>query len=199
VVKGSIVELLIILIGAALAVVAGRSALLTSRRFFVLSCCLVASQVGLMLTHWPYDAFFKAIPPFPSQPASSLFFRERSWDWQRLRTLCLDRLGPKPRLTIGHLGSGPYLNPPQIAHPWILSESQLWPLRRPRVEVIWLWRYEEGPLDWQKLTRSLDMYDVLLTTPNYFGNDADRDDLDAVHNAEFITRLSAAPRLRRPC
>jgi hypothetical protein len=108
--------------------------------------------------------------------------------------LCLDRLGPDRHLRIGHLGSGAYLNPPQIAHPWFLSESRSWPLRRPRIEVTWLWRYEDGPLDWQKLTESLDMYDVLLTTPSYVGNPADRDDLDAVHNAEFIAGLNADPR-----
>jgi hypothetical protein len=188
----------LILVGAVLAVLAGRSSLVSSRRYFLLSCCLVLSQVGLMLTGWPYDAFFGSRPGFLGLPASSMFRRERGWDWQPLRALCLDRLGRKPSLRIGHLGNGANLNPPQIAHPWVLFESNSWPLRQPRVEVTWLWRYEDGPLDWQKLNRSLDSYDVVLTTPNYVGDPRDRDDLDAVHNAEFIARLSADLRFNPP-
>jgi hypothetical protein len=186
----------LILIGATLAVVAGRSALVTRRRFFLVSFCLVLSQVGLMLTHWHYDAFFGGGPGFTSQPPSSLFTRERGWDWQTLRTLCLDRLGEKPDLKIGYLGNGPYFNAPEIEHAWVL-QLHSWPLQH-MVEVTWLWRYEDGPLDWQKLIRSLDQYDVLLTAPNYRGVPSDREYLDAVHNSDFVTRLSVDPRFTSP-
>ena len=86
----------VILAGAALGVVAGVSSLATRRRFFALSCCLVLSQVGLMLTRWPYDGFYSTSIRFIGQFPSTLFQREPGWNWEALRTLCLDRVGEPP-------------------------------------------------------------------------------------------------------
>ena len=188
----------LILAGAALGVVAGVTSLVTRRRFFALSCCLVLCQVGLMLTRWGYDGFYSASIRF-GQPPSKLFQREPGWNWEALRVLCLNRLRDKPHLRIGHLGSGAYLVPPQITHPWIVYKTTH-PASEPNtdVEVTWLWRYEDGPLDWLKLTQSLDRFDVLLTAPHLVGQYGNKEHLDNEHNAEFAARLVADSRFAPP-
>ena len=189
----------LILAGAALGVVAGVSSLATRRRFFALSCCLVLCQVGLMLTHWHYDDFYSASVRFIGAPPSYLFQREPGWNWEALRALCLDRLGEKPHLRIGHLGMGGYFSPPQITHPWIVYNTTH-PSSDPHTDVegVWLWRYEAGPLDWPKLTQSLDRFDVLLTAPHLVGDPGNKEHLDNEHNAEFVARLAADSRFAPP-
>lgn len=70
--------------------------------------------------------------------------------------------------------------------------------RHTEVEVTWLWRYEDGPLDWLKLTQSLDRFDVLLTAPHLVGQYANKEHLDNEHNAEFVARLAADSRFAPP-
>jgi 4-amino-4-deoxy-L-arabinose transferase-like glycosyltransferase len=191
----------LILVGAAVGILAGGTSLVTSRRFFALSGVLVLCQVGLMLTHWPYDGGFSSMG---GVRASTLFEREPGWDWGRLKALCLDRLGERSTLRIGVLGSGGFFYPPQITHAWMPSQATRYqrmrfsPGRHTDVGVTWLWHYEEGPLDWQKLVQSLDRYDVLLTMPHFIGNPANKEDLDNAHNIEFVERLAADSRFAPP-
>src|SRR5262249_1030490 len=103
----------LVLAGAAVAILAGASSLTSSRRFSGLSACLVSSQIGLMLTHWDYDGFLVAASFFGQRP-SAVFLRQADWDWRGFRTLCLSHLGEQRTLNIGHLGSGSGFNPPQI-------------------------------------------------------------------------------------
>ena len=187
----------LILIGAALGILAGASSLVRSRGFLAFSCCLIFFQLGLVLTHWPYDALFTTSSGFMGQPPSTLFQRERGWDWQKLRALCRDRFKDNPDLRIGNLGSSGYFNPPQITHPWF-EYSAARPLVPKHTEDTWLWHYENGPLDWRKLFDSLDRYDVLLTAPDLVGDPTDKEDLDNKHNSEFVRRLEADPRFAPP-
>jgi 4-amino-4-deoxy-L-arabinose transferase-like glycosyltransferase len=187
----------LILIGAALGILAGASSLVRSRGFFALSCCLIFFQLGLVLTHWPYDALFTTSSGSMGQPPSALFQRDRGWDWQKLRTLCRDRFKDNSDLRIGSLGSGGYFNPPQITHPWAeYAAAKPWVAKQ--TEDTWLWRYEDGPLDWRKLFDSLDRYDVLLTAPDLLGDPSDKEDLDNKNNSEFVRRLEADPRFSPP-
>ena len=165
--------------------------------FLALSCCLVFFQLGLVLTQWPYDALFRTSSGFGGRPPSELFQRDRGWEWQKLRTLCRDRFKDDSDLRIGNLGSGAYFNPPQITHPWAeYSAARPWVPKH--TEDTWLWRYEDGPLDWRKLLDSLDRYDVLLTAPDLVGDRYDKEDLDNKNNSEFVRRLQADPRFAPP-
>jgi hypothetical protein len=65
-------------------------------------------------------------------------------------------------------------------------------------DVRWLWRYEEGPLDWQKVMDSIGQDDLVITAPHYIGRVDNKEDLDNQHNAEFADRLSRDPRFRGP-
>jgi hypothetical protein len=64
-------------------------------------------------------------------------------------------------------------------------------------DVKWLWRYEEGPVDWQKVMDSAAQSDIVLTAPHYSGV-APEDKLYNQHNAEFADRLSRDPRYQEP-
>ena len=96
------------------------------------------------------------------------------------------------------LGSGRPLNPPQIAYPWF-SEGKLsldawfW-----RTEPLWLWRYSEGPLDWQKVMRAAGESDIVVTAPDFIGQVSDKQDLDNRYNREFASRLASDARSRGP-
>jgi len=86
---------------------------------------------------------------------------------------------------IAHLGSGPTFNPPAI--------EQAWVLRSRAARVWWLWRYEDGPPDWDSVLASADSADVVVTAPGYQGDPADKQPLDNRHNAELASRLAALP------
>ena len=64
--------------------------------------------------------------------------------------------------------------------------------------MTWLWRYEDGPLDWQKVMDATGKSDIVLTAPHYVGEVRNKEDLDNQHNAEFAARLSADPFFRGP-
>jgi hypothetical protein len=111
------------------------------------------------------------------------------WDWMPVRNISQSCGLDAPR--ISYLGNGRAFNIPQIQYSWI-SE------RLPRPEVIWLWRYEDGPLDWQKVMDEADQNDIVITAPGFVGEAMIKENLDNQHNAEFADRLSRDPHFRTP-
>ena len=57
-------------------------------------------------------------------------------------------------------------------------------------DVKWLWRYEDGPMDCDKVMDSAGQSDIVLTAPHFIGEVRSKEDLDNHHNAEFAERLS---------
>ena len=55
--------------------------------------------------------------------------------------------------------------------------------------MTWLWRYEDGAIDWDKVAISANKSDIVLTAPTYVGMRMDKQDLDNRYNAEFVERL----------
>jgi Dolichyl-phosphate-mannose-protein mannosyltransferase len=115
--------------------------------------------------------------------------RLEQWDWNPLRELSRAKGIQKP--SISHLGNGRCYNPPQIMYPWFLHHEKT-------KDETWLWRYEEGPIDWDKINKSLDESDIVLTAPNYIGEPRDRQDLDNQHNREFANMLEKDSRFTGP-
>jgi len=111
------------------------------------------------------------------------------WDWKPLRDISRSCgiEGPK----ISYLGNGRAFNQPQIQYPWVAQGASV-------PDVTWLWRYEEGPLDWQKVMSSVGQSDIVLTAPHYTGEAKYKEDVDNQHNAEFADRLSRDPRFQKP-
>ncbi|HET8925057.1 MAG TPA: glycosyltransferase family 39 protein [Candidatus Acidoferrum sp.] len=111
------------------------------------------------------------------------------WDWKPLQ-----HIGQNCGITapvISYLGNGRAFNPRQIEYPWILGGTTL-------PEPQWLWRYESGPLEWQKVMGFVSQSDMVVTAPHYVGQVSDKQDLDNQHNAEFAERLAQDPRFQGP-
>ena len=124
-----------------------------------------------------------------------IMVRFEQWDLKPIRDISLDCGLDKPK--IAFLGMGRPLNPPQIEYPWFLageSPSE----RNGYTEPLWLWRYDQGALNWDKVMNSADGNDIVLTAPNFVGQATDRQDLDNQHNREFGERLASDPLFRGP-
>jgi 4-amino-4-deoxy-L-arabinose transferase-like glycosyltransferase len=124
-----------------------------------------------------------------------MMIRFEQWDWKPLRDIALTCGMEKPK--IAFLGMGRPLNPPQILYPWFLAGAS--PSERDGfAEPLWLWRYEEGPLDWQQVMSSSDHNDIVLAAPTFEGQATDRENLDNQYNREFAERLAADPHFQGP-
>ena len=82
------------------------------------------------------------------------------------------------------------MNPPQINLP--LAKRNL------KADVRLLWRYEMGPMDWEKLMQAAAECDVVVTAPGFVGRIATKNHLDNEHNAEFVRRLEQDGRFEGP-
>ena len=118
------------------------------------------------------------------------------WDWSPVRDIG-NRCGiatPK----ISFLGGGRVFNPPSIQFPWLEQPAAGGPAASNPPNVKWLWRYENGPLDWQKIMDDSEKSDMLITAPHYVGEVREMEDLDNQYNAEFAQRLAKDPLFQGP-
>ncbi|MGA8432433.1 MAG: glycosyltransferase family 39 protein [Candidatus Sulfotelmatobacter sp.] len=118
------------------------------------------------------------------------------WDWSPVREIA-DKCGVQnPR--VSYLGNGREFNKPEIEYPWVLGDTSA----RGKVvnlpDPAWLWRYENGPIDWSSVMSSADKSDIVLTAPNFTGESRYKEDLDNRYNAEFAARLSQDRQFRKP-
>jgi 4-amino-4-deoxy-L-arabinose transferase-like glycosyltransferase len=111
------------------------------------------------------------------------------WDWKPIRDISHDCGIETPR--ISYLGNGRTFTPAHVEYPWILAGAQ-------PPDVKWLWRYEDGPMDWRRVWSSVGESDIVLTAPRYVGQVSDWQDLDNQHNAELAGQLAQDSRFRKP-
>jgi len=123
-----------------------------------------------------------------------VMFRRDQWDWTPVQNIGDSCRIEAPK--ISYLGYGPGLSPPQIQYPWAVQGASTSRTTLDFPEVTWLWRYDEGPLDWQRVMDSAGQSDIVLTPPHCTGEM--KEDLNNQHNAEFANRLSRDPRFRGP-
>jgi len=128
----------------------------------------------------------------PGLPNGSLPWRIMSlqdqWDWTPVEKIA-DQCGlsdPK----IAYAGNGRALNQPQIQMPWARKGNPS--------EVTWLWRYEDGPIDWRKIMDKISQSDLVVTAPGYVGELSDREDLDNHYNSDLASRVSQSGQFRDP-
>jgi 4-amino-4-deoxy-L-arabinose transferase-like glycosyltransferase len=124
-----------------------------------------------------------------------IMVRFEQWDWEPVRNIAQNCGLNRPK--IAFLGMGRPLNPPQIQYPWFLageSPSE----KNGYSEPLWLWRYEQGPMNWEKVMSSADQSDIVLTAPTFVGQATDRQELDNQHNREFGERLAHDTLFRGP-
>ena len=121
--------------------------------------------------------------------------RRDQWDWRPV--LNIGRNCSREVPTIAYLGLGPGLSPYQIEYPWVAQSASTGRANFDYPEVKLLWRYEEGPVDWQKVMDSARRSDIVLTAPNYSGLEAIDWEYNQ-HNSEPAERLSRDSRFQGP-
>lgn len=118
------------------------------------------------------------------------------WDWRAVREISKTCGVDSPK--ISYLGGGREFNPPAIQYPWVAAAASTRLSKFHFPEVTWLWRYEDGPLDWRKVMDSAAQSDIIITAPHYVGEVKYKEDQDNQHNLEFTDRLSGDPRFQGP-
>ncbi len=150
----------------------------------VLLVFLFYQIAALSLPFWPKPPDFFS----PQLMPTSVFSSFQSWNWSKLRRLCLERNLQNPR--VAYLGNASALNQEQIQYPWA-REGQ-------KIKVKWLWRYEDGNIDWPKIEEDLKNQDVALTALALPSDSVDKQYRDNVHNWEFLKRMRQHPDFRGP-
>lgn len=187
----------IIPLAIAVGVLADATGWIHSRAGFALSTVLIVAQLLMIVTP---VAFPKTYPVDPGLVNGGLpwgiMVRFEQWDWKPLRNIAHNCELDKPKISV--LGMGRPLNPPQILYPWFLdgtlsSDNWFW-----SSQPVWLWRYSEGTLDWQKVMSLAGESDVVVTAPDFIGQVSDKQDLDNRYNREFAERLTSDPRFQGP-
>jgi hypothetical protein len=116
--------------------------------------------------------------------------RVEQTDWSRLRAII-----PESNLRIAFLGGWPSLSPPEIRYAWRRGGDD--------AEVAWLWRFEDGPIDWSRVMKTVTESDVVLVVSPDARMPVDArlevdENIDNRHNAEFIARLERSGVVRGP-
>jgi 4-amino-4-deoxy-L-arabinose transferase-like glycosyltransferase len=118
------------------------------------------------------------------------------WDWRAVREISKTCGTNSPQ--ISYLGGGREFNPPAIEYPWAAAAASTRLSTFDFPNVTWLWRYEDGPLDWRKVMDSAAQSDLIITAPYYVGEVTTKEDRDNQHNSEFADQLSLDPRFQGP-
>ncbi len=162
-----------------------------------LSFVLLAFQTVLLISpvirpnHEPLDVgFVNATLP------TRTMMRFDQWDWQPAVDLADSCHVQAPE--IAFLGGGRFLNPPQIQFSWIRRTTSTRAATLSIPTVTWLWRYEQGPIDWQQVMSTAAQNDMVLTAPGYVNDYKGQENQNNEHNAEFVQRLSTDPNYRGP-
>jgi len=118
------------------------------------------------------------------------------WDWTPLWQIGRDCDVPSPK--ISYLGFGSAFDKEQLERPWIAAAGKTGLATIQYADLTWLWHYEEGPIQWQKVMTSADSSDFVVTAPGYKPLGDDDSHLDNQYNSEFAERLSRDPNFREP-
>lgn len=177
-------------------ILAEASGWIRSRRALVISGTLAAAQLLMLVAPVAFPNQQPVDPGFYNGGLPwRIMVRFEQWNWKPLREISQSCGLERPK--IAFLGMGRPLNPPQILYPWFLEGGS--PSDRTRFyEPLWLYRYEQGPFDWNQVMGSAELSDIVLTAPDFVGQATDRQNLDNEHNREFADQLAKDPLFQRP-
>jgi hypothetical protein len=185
----------VIPLAIAVGVLADKTGWVRSRTAIAVSSVLFCAQILMIMA----PVFFPNDHPVDSGLVNGslpwrIMVRYDQWDWSPVENLSHSCGIDDPR--ISYLGGGRSFTQPAIEYPWAAKALSTRHAIVDYPDVEWLWRYEEGPLDWQKVMDSAAQSDLVITAPRY--NRGDQPDLDNQYNSEFADRLSRDPRFRGP-
>ena len=164
---------------AALGIAAARARLDRRVVFWLFGTTCVVLQVMIIAQSSWGNPEASAIRPLPPHD---------HWDWFTFQAACDARGLHTP--TVAYLGNDDNWNEPQIQYPWVRRGDE--------VRVDWLWRYEDGPIGWERVLAGAGKADVVVTSPGHIGNRGDHQELDNANNTEFAQRLVASGRFDGP-
>ena len=106
------------------------------------------------------------------------------WDWRPLREISSAAGFETPVISL--VGSGRNLNSLQINYVWAVDG-------KPNPSVRLLWQDNRGPIDWDRVMKSVAESDIVLTAPGWTGELPGRPHPDNRHNLEFDQRMARDP------
>ena len=163
----------------------------------VTSCVLFCAQLGMIVAPVLFPNNRPAMAGFANgQYPWQVMARVEQWNWTPVDDISRNCGLDSPK--ISYVGEGRALNPPQIERPWFAAAGSTSLVNYPYPDVTWLWRFEEGPIDWQKVMTSAEQSDIAITAPNLSGEVTDGSKSNNRHNSEFADRLSRDPHFREP-
>jgi 4-amino-4-deoxy-L-arabinose transferase-like glycosyltransferase len=172
----------VISLAIAIGILAEQSGWMFSWTGAILSIVLFATQTALIVD--------PVISP-NKQPAELVFAngvlpwqvmaQYDQWDWAPVLNISRDCGFSAPKIV--YLGNGRSFDTPQIQFAWISKGL-------PPPDAVWLWRMEDGMIDWNKVMNAADQSDMVITAPGFVGETAIKEDIDNEHNVEFADRLA---------
>jgi hypothetical protein len=129
-------------------------------------------------------------------PPWQAMVRLDQWNWEPLRDISLSCGDATP--AISYLGGWRAFDPPHMQSPWVRAGASANTFASELPYPTWLWRYEDGAIDWQKVRAGAEQSDIVVTAPGYIGEVSIKEDQDNQHNAEFADRLSHDPLFQAP-
>lgn len=180
------------LIPLAIAVgVLSQSASWIRMRFTTVICsALFIAQLLMVFAPTVYPVVYPLNPvPTRAKAPWLVMARLEQWDLEPLRELCKTYGIVRP--SISYLGNSRNLNPPQIAYTWGVHGEEV-------EKVNWLWRYESGPIDMDRIMKDIGDSDIVLTVLNYEGMRMDKQPLDNQYDNDFAGRLEHDARFTGP-
>jgi hypothetical protein len=168
-----------------------------SKGLLAASGILFSVQLAMLVYPVAFPNKMAVDPAFPNgSPAWQAMIRLDQWNWEPLRDISTRCGDATP--TISYLGGGRAFDPPHIQSPWVHSGTSTNTFASQLPYPTWLWRYEDGSIDWQKVMADAEQSDIVVTAPGYVGEVSNMEDLDNQHNAEFADRLSHDPLFQAP-
>jgi hypothetical protein len=121
--------------------------------------------------------------------AQALLLARETWivaeaqrDWGPIRAMV--RGQPPEEIRVAHLGNAGGLNAPQLLHAWRRHGET--------IDLDWLWRWESGPIRWDRVLPRVDSADVVVI-PMVSLADRDPGGNDNQYNTTLISTLAARP------
>jgi len=184
-------------LGISVGLVADQIRWTRSRALLAASGVLFSVQLAMLVYPVVFPNKSVVDPGFPNgSPPWRAMVRLDQWNWEPLRDISLSCSDVTP--TISYLGGGRAFDPPHIQSPWVRASASANTFPSQVPNPTWLWRYEDGSIDWQKVMAGAEQSDIVVTAPGYIGEVSNMEDLDNQHNAEFADRLSHDPLFQAP-
>ncbi|MBT9317526.1 glycosyltransferase family 39 protein [Leptothoe spongobia TAU-MAC 1115] len=112
---------------------------------------------------------------------TSVMRLEEQWDWSLLHELATQYQMDTPK--IGYLGSAKTLNPSQLLLPWVMADET--------ANIVQLWNFTTGPIDWHPLMKRAMTKDILITfVPEPLSTVDNFAAIENQYNLEFSERIA---------